>query len=185
MFKIALALMLGSSFPIGLPNFCVCKKRCTSNHVKVCPNRFHKRTHDYLVKLLIELCKSANCLVSTDASEIQHLAVDKSNKVVDFKISNGEMNSKPTFVDVTIVNTLEDDRDIEYVATDRAENLKRKKHAYIENQNYGKFIPLAFGYGGNWGKAATKFINKIFKSVDKESFFSSKFHDINWSCERG
>ena len=35
------------------------------------------------------------------------------------------MNSIPTFVDVTIVNTLEDDRDIEYVATDRAENLKR------------------------------------------------------------
>lgn len=68
------------------------------------------------------------------------MAIDKSNKVVDLKISNDEMNLKPTFFDVTIVNALEDDRDIEYNATDRAEILEKNRN------NSSGYAPCGYRY---------------------------------------
>ena len=120
-FQICLALQLGS--PIrGLPFSCYCKNRCTRNHVKVCKFRFHKRTHDSVTKVLIDMCRSASYSVLTsDSPNMQHLESATSKKVVDFKISTDEMNSVPSFIDVTIVNTYDEDNATEFASTDRAE----------------------------------------------------------------
>ena len=135
-----------------------------------------------MTKVLIDMCRSASYSVSSNSSDMQHLENATSKKIVDFKISNGEMNSVSSFIDVTIVNTSDDDNATEFACTDRAEREKKIKHAYIEELNHGKFIPLAFAYGGAWGKSAGKFIPKIIKHIDKSSFLFSKLHEINWSC---
>jgi hypothetical protein len=179
-----IAFVLGTNFPLQLPQLCVCEAAhpldARGVHLMSCASNQRIQTHNNVQTVLAQLARAAAHSV-TETANLANIHPDGSHKKPDLNIHTRLVNGADNYVDVTLPYPLSTSvvQKIRHPLqhAEMAAKEKVAKHGAAVEAFGGRFWPFVVEAFGSFGVEARELFNTLVEEIAPDDFVSP-----NWAA---